>query len=646
MVRWSLSAELFSAIILALLMLSYRGQKQAPTHRGQMYQICLWLSMGSILLNVLCVLTIDYALHLPLWLNLLLNSLYFFVVVVMATVVAAHLFDLILEHVYDSRCLRKARRLLIVLVLLFTAAVLWNLRSGILFYFDDQNAYQRGPLNSLGYGFLTVELLALVVCYLRNRRSVSRSMVHVMRTLPPLVVLLMVFQWLYPEILLNGAIVTMADLILYISFQSRRVELDSLTGVGNRNSFCNELTLRLASRQRFQVIVLGLQQFADINRRFGHQLGDAFLYETARQLGELFPQGRVFRVGNVEFALLLPYPDDDGAARLQTLRDCFGRPWSLGKAQAVLSVRLADLLCDGADWTMGQALEFLEYSLDLARKGGGEPVRFQVQAARLFQRRKELVALMRQSLRDRRFRVWYQPVWDAANRAFTSAEALLRLSTPAGEPVPPSEFIPLAEESDLINDLSWLVLEEVCRLLSGGTVSALESVSINLSMQQFLDPDLVPRLRRCLETYALSPTQLKIEITERVAAQDIGRTAAVMDQLSSMGIHFYLDDFGTGWSNLSCALDLPFQCVKLDHSLLSAYPASPRSRQLIHGLVALFHELDVAVVAEGVETQAQADALGGCGVDWLQGYHLARPMPEEALVTFLNTAEKEALPRV
>lgn len=190
------------------------------------------------------------------------------------------------------------------------------------------------------------------------------------------------------------------------------------------------------------------------------------------------------------------------------------------------------------------------------------------------------------------------------------------------------------------------MVEEVCRLLSSSALPGLESVSINLSMQQFLDPDLIPRLRRCLEHYGLSPDRLKIEITERVAAQDVDRTASVMAQLSDLGIYFYLDDFGTGWSNLSCALDLPFQCVKLDHSLLSAYPASPRSRQLIHGLVALFHELDVAVVAEGVETQAQADALGGCGVDWLQGYHLARPMPEEALVTFLNTAEKEALPRV
>lgn len=646
MIRWSLSAELLCIIILMLLMFSSHGQKQAPTRSQRVYQTCLLLSLDSILLNILCVFTIVGTIAVPLWLNVLLNSLYFFISVLMCSVMAAYLFSLILEHTYSDQTLRRAIVFVAVLTLFFAAAVLWNIPSGILFFFDEQGAYHRGPLNALGYGILAVELAALVVCYLLHRQSVSRNMAHVMHALPPLVVLMIVFQRLYPEILLNGAIITIADLILYISFQSRRLDLDSLTGVGNRKGFRNELSLRLAGRQRFQVILLGLQQFSDINRRFGHQLGDAFLYETARQLEHLFPKGRVFRFGNVEFALLLPYPDDDGAARLQTIRDRFEKPLTLGTDQAVLTVRLADLLCAGEHWTVGRLLEALEYSLDLARKGDGEPVRFQGQAAQMLQRRKDLVSLMRQSLQERRFRVWYQPVWNTAADAFTSAEALLRLSTPEGEPISPAEFIPLAEESGLINDLSWLVLEEVCRLLSGGTVSALESVSINLSMQQFLDPDLVPRLRRCLETYALSPTQLKIEITERVAAQDIGRTAAVMDQLSGMGIHFYLDDFGTGWSNLSCALDLPFQCVKLDHSLLSAYPASPRSRQLIHGLVALFHELDVAVVAEGVETQAQADALGGCGVDWLQGYHLARPMPEEALVTFLNTAEKEALPRV
>lgn len=635
MVRWSLSAELLCIIMLMLLMFSSYGQKQTPTRRQRVYQACLLLSLASILLNILCVFTIAGTIAVPLWLNVLLNSLYFFISVLMCSVMAAYLFSLILEHVYSGQALRHTLAFVAGLTLFFAVAVLWNLHSGILFFFDDQGAYHRGSLNGLGYDILAVELVALVICYLLHRHSVSRNMVHVMRTLPPLVVLMIVFQRLYPEILLNGAIITIADLILYISFQSRQPYLDGLTGVGNRNDFRNELSLRLASRQRFQVILLGLQQFSDINHRFGHQMGDAFLYEAVRQLERLFPQGRVFRFGNVEFALLLPYPDDDGAARLQAIRDRFREPLTLGTAQAVLTVRLADLLCAGEHWTVGRLLEALEYSLDLARKGDGKPVRFQGQAAQLLQRRKDLVSLMCQALRERQFRVWYQPVWDTAAGAFTSAEALLRLSTPGGEPISPAEFIPVAEEYGLINELSWLVLDEVCRLLSQGTAPNLESVSVNLSMQQFLDPDLVPRLRCCLETYALSPTHLKIEITERVAAQDIGRTAAVMDQLSDMGVHFYLDDFGTGWSNLSCALDLPFQCVKLDHSLLSAYPANPRSRQLVHGLVALFHELDVTVVAEGVETQAQADALDGCGVDWLQGYHLARPMPEERLIAFL-----------
>lgn len=634
-IRWSLSAELFSAILLALLLLSYRGKDQVLTRRRKMYLVCLWLSMGSILLNVLCVLTIDRAHLLPLWLNLLLNSLYFFSVVILSTVMAAYLFELILEHVYDGHCLRRAHRLLAFLGLLYGAVVLWNLRSGVLFYFDEGSVYHRGPLNGLGYLFLTVELAALVLCYLRNRPSVSRDMVHVMRTLPPLVVLLMVFQQLFPEILLNGAIVTLADLVLYISFQSRRVELDSLTSVGNRISFQTELALRLDGGQRFQVILAALQQFADVNRRFGHQMGDAFLYEVARELERRFPQGRVYRFSNVEFALLLPFPEDGGEARLRLLQERFAQPWTLGSAQAVLNVRLAELLHDGQAWTSGQVLEYLEYAMNLARREGAPLVRFRQEMARALQRQKDLVALMRQSLRERRFRVWYQPVWESAAGAFTSAEALLRLSTPAGEPISPAEFIPLAEENGLIDELSWLVLEEVCRLLSSGAAPGLESVSINLSMQQFLDPGLIPRLRGGLEAHRLAPHRLKIEITERVVAQDAVRTAAVMEELSRLGIRFYLDDFGTGWANLSCALDLPFQCIKLDHSLLAAYPDSPQSRKLVHGLLSLFHDMGVQVVSEGVETQAQADALCQRGVDWLQGYHLARPMPEEELCAFL-----------
>ena len=636
MIRWSLSAELLCMVILALLILSSYGQSLPYTRRQLVYRTCLLLSLFSILLSVLCVLTVDRIIPVPLWLNILLNSLYFFVSVLMCSVLAAYLFALILEHVYSGQALRRASIFLGALTLFFALAVVCNLRFGILFSFDAQENYLRGPLNRLGYAVMLVELAALLLCYLRHRRSVGQNMVRVMYTLPPLVVLLLIFQYLYPEILLNGAIITIADLILYISFQSRQVELDGLTGLCSRNCFRRELSLRMASRQHFHVILLGLRHFSEINHRFGHQMGDAFLYETARQLERLFPRGQVFRFGSVKFALLLPYPEDGGAARLQALQDCFAGPWTLGSAHTCLTVRMADLLYDGRAWTAEQLLEALEYSLELAREGNGQPVRFQDRTACLLQRRKDLMAFLRQSLQEHRFQVWYQPVWDANAGAFTSAEALLRLSTPQGEPIPPSEFIPLAEESGLIGDLSWLVLEEACRLLSQGSAPGLLSVSINLSMQQFLDPGLVQRIHSCLEQYGLTPDLLKIEITERVASQDMEQTAAVMSELSGLGVRFYLDDFGTGWSNLSCALDLPFQCIKLDHGLLAGYPDGTQSRQLVNGLVSLFHGMGVQVVVEGVETQAQEDALMACDVDWLQGFHLARPMPEEQLYVFLQ----------
>ena len=219
--------------------------------------------------------------------------------------------------------------------------------------------------------------------------------------------------------------------------------------------------------------------------------------------------------------------------------------------------------------------------------------------------------------------------------AFSSAEALLRLEDFQGRAVPPSVFIPLAEETGLIDELSWIVLEEVCRLLGGGQAAGLETVSINLSMQQFMDPDLTGRVTGCLARHGVSPERLKIEITERVLLQDLERMRKVMGELSAKGVRFYLDDFGTGYSNLSSVLDLPFECIKLDQSLLVAFPEDRRADMLVHTLLELFHKMGQRVVVEGVETAAQAEGLRRYDADWLQGYYYARPLPEERLLSFL-----------
>ena len=149
---------------------------------------------------------------------------------------------------------------------------------------------------------------------------------------------------------------------------------------------------------------------------------------------------------------------------------------------------------------------------------------------------------------------------------FSSAEALRRLRYYDGEPVSPSDFIALAEETGLIDDLSWIVLEEIC-MLFGQMRGKIDSVSINLSMQQFEDRNLSGRIHECLKRSGLSPDKLKIEVTERVLLQDMDYMKMIMEEMTGEGFGFYLDDFGTGYSNISCALSLPLEYTKLDRSL-------------------------------------------------------------------------------
>lgn len=644
MVKWSLAAELLAAMMIVVLMAYYREKKLAVTRKGKVYRSCLGLSLATVLLNAVCVYTIKHTEQVPRAVNLILNSAYFLVAVLTCSVIVLYLCYLILEHVYDKRHLRRALLCISGGTLGYLLLILWNLSSGVLFSFDPGGNYRRGPLNRIGYALMAAELLLLAVCYVQNRASVNRPMVKLMHTLPPLAIFLAAFQLAYPQVLLNGMMMAMADLILFISFQSSRIETDGLTGIGNRNSFFAELSLRVAGRQQFQIVLLSLQQFVTINQRFGHQRGDAFLYEVARYLDGLCRQARAFRFGNVEFAVVFPWRGETEATdNLQKLRERFQRNWRLGEVETRLTARFAELICTGQSWSPTQIIEGLEYGLRLAKAGPEDTVRFNERTAALLEKERMLVNIMRRSVLEQRFQVWYQPIYDCRSGAFTSAEALLRLQDYEGNMISPAEFIPLAEETGLIGELSWIVLEGTCRLLGSGRVPDLRSVSINLSMQQFAEQELISRIVDSLDRNGVSHDRLKVEITERLLLQDMDRMRTAMAEMASRDIHFYLDDFGTGYSNLSCVLDLPFECVKLDQSLVAEFPDDQRADLLVRTLVCLFHNMGLQVMAEGVEAVPQAETLARYGADWIQGYYYARPMPESELIPFLK--EKNHAPQ-
>ena len=213
-------------------------------------------------------------------------------------------------------------------------------------------------------------------------------------------------------------------------------------------------------------------------------------------------------------------------------------------------------------------------------------------------------------------------------------EALVRLREPDGSMLSPGEFIPLAEQTGQISAITWVVLDEVCHTLKYSSRLNGVSVSINLPMPQLLEKGFAPRFIGIVDQAGIEHRRICIEFTERAIQENFKQTLDIMEQLSREGFRFFLDDFGSGYSNFNCLLQLPFQIIKLDTCLVHSGESGMVNHAMIQTLTKLFHDMDLVVIAEGVETEEEVRALAAQNVDRIQGFALARPMPIENLIKF------------
>jgi EAL domain-containing protein (putative c-di-GMP-specific phosphodiesterase class I) len=195
----------------------------------------------------------------------------------------------------------------------------------------------------------------------------------------------------------------------------------------------------------------------------------------------------------------------------------------------------------------------------------------------------------------------------------------------------------------MIGDISWIIIEKVCAFIAAHPDLPLQAISINLSAQQFMEVDMEEHLDAIIERYGISHHRIKIEITERVICEDLAKTQNIMTSLSEKGIGFYLDDFGTAYSNIASVLSLPFETIKLDKSLMDKLSGTPKDYQFLDALIQMFRNAGYTLVAEGAEQATTVDALRQMGVEQIQSFYYARPMPGQNLIRFLEDHHKESL---
>jgi diguanylate cyclase (GGDEF)-like protein len=523
-------------------------------------------------------------------------------IVFTCSLIALFIVYLIYEHSAQLQIMHVLFALNIILNICFLVLVIVNLFNGCLFYFED-GLYCRGPLNQVGYILFTLYMFLIVIYFYSNRKTASKPLIRMMQIIPWVAVAIVLFQMMYPDIIMNGLLLSFANLIIFISFQNSLIGVDALTGLGDRSAFMERLSKFTRTQKRFHVILISIRRFEQVNLNYGHLVGDGFLYAIASFLNTLPSCSMAYRLGNVNFAIICSKNDCDKVGHcIKVIQERFQSSWHSGEHSCLLSACYSDILWEGQHWNSSQILERLEYAMKIAKaRGENEHLHFDETTNRMMERQNYVIEQIRTAIAHKSFEIFYQPVYNWQDDQFYSAEALVRLVDENGMTISPSEFIPIAEESLMIHDISWIIIEKVCAFLAAHPELPLKAISVNLSSQQFMDNDMQAHLESIFEQYGISHHQIKLEITERTICENLSKAERIMKDLSEKGIGFYLDDFGTGYSNFASVLTLPFETVKLDKSLTDKISSTEKDQQLVTSIVNMFLNAGYSLVAEGAQ---------------------------------------------
>jgi diguanylate cyclase (GGDEF)-like protein/PAS domain S-box-containing protein len=425
---------------------------------------------------------------------------------------------------------------------------------------------------------------------------------------------------------------------------------DALTGLPNRSLICDRLGQSIAHAERNNESVLvafiDLDSFKLVNDSLGHNAGDELLKEVAgRMVGCVRREDTVGRFGGDEFVLLLPHVSDNPQVLVPLLNkilDSVVQPIMLeGQTMQVsCSIGVAVYPRDGRD--ADTLMMHADAAMYRAKDSGKNNCQFYTREMNAgLEEKLALTEGLRKALEEQQLSLAYQPKVNLESGRMFGVEALLRWQHPQRGAVSPAQFIPLAEEHGLIIPIGEWALREACRQACAWQDAGLSPlvVSVNVSARQFDDPRLVERVAAALAWSGLDPQWLELEVTESMIMRDTAQSVAKMRQLEAMGIALAIDDFGTGYSSLAALKSFPISRLKIDQSFVRDLVANPDDQAITCAIISLSHQLDMRVIAEGVETEQQRSFLQQHGCDEMQGYLFSRPVPPQEISAMLLSEE-------
>lgn len=626
-----LGFDLCAIVICIIIMCNYYSVKRKHTRTEMLFQTFMWSSLFAAVMGVLSlVFNQFYPEETPLWLRYMARML---MVISVHGVGIVFMIYAVAES-YENRNLPKSVFWLSVILIVADAISIAIYGCTYVMPVHMSAATYPAIINVMfvcHYFALTATAVYMLINrrFLRVRKQVNILFFIVFNLVATIV-------QFYTNIQISDFAFAVSVMLIYATLRRPEDELEPVTGAFNGKALKDFLAIQLHSGRSVELFVCEIKNMPVINSVLGHVGGEAVLKELAERLSKI--TGKVnylYCIDGSKFAVLFNDADEYKHFKGGYIK-AIGKKFFVSGTIVPVDMFACLIRFPEVGGKISDVDSIMKYYRD--NSAGGGIIEASKEAVMSIERSEKVGYAVQKALENNGFEVYYQPIYEIKTRKFSGCEALVRLNDPEWGFISPNEFIPLAEKDGTIVDIGRQVVSSVCRFIGEDKPQryGVRYIDINLSIIQCLHPDIIEELRNILGEYGVPVGMITFEITETASSKEYKRLHSNLEALHASGYKLSLDDFGTGFSSMEFLINFPFDVVKLDKSLVTAYMDEPKYETILQHYMPMLHGLGVKIVAEGVETMEMVRTLDKLGCDYLQGYYFSRPVSRGDYLEFVR----------
>ncbi len=635
---WIIELDICALLITSLILLVIFRRKELPTMKNITFFILMVLTFLASLFDLVSVYAIEHVHTLPLGLNYFLQMMY----AIPFTAIPMVYYIYVMSMTIQNRIISKGRVAFIATIygielffILTTPFTHWH------FYFNEAMEYSHGWAVYVTYGLSFFFILLCIIDITHYKKRMTTAQIAIILLICFACAAGVFVQLIFNHLMLVCFVVAFSALIACFTIQDSNRSFNAVTGTFTLKSFEFIVLSLFRKKKSFTVFCLEPLNCGKLYETLGVNTLDQLAISIAASLRDLAPKKQIYRLSAYRFALVTEQSPEELAPLIDELAERYQNPFRIDGMPLYITPVMCTVRAPEAAGYLEDIMNAVQDSLQEAQQMEDSELHLVHSGeSSLIHRRREsaITHVLRRAIQREEFVIHYQPVYSSRERRFVAAEALLRLTEKSLGDIPPSEFVPIAEKTGIMPQISRIVIEQVCAFIADNRLweKGIRHIGINLTSPECINELLPTEATRIMDRYHIPCNMINFEVTESAIQDHNKHFPGIVRSMSSLGTTFTLDACYSAFSEEGIIFDAPFRQVKLSKDFLDSSMNSEAKRTLLKHTISLFRDLNLEIVAVGIETREQAEELSLYGCHYYQGFYYSHPLPEQDLLSIFH----------